>query len=55
MPGQIYVNLPVKELKGSQAIFTALGFGFLYGHAFADLDGHIREQVYMEPGNQSAD
>ena len=23
--------------------------GFMYGHAFEDLDGHIRELVYMEP------
>lgn len=24
--------------------------GFMYGHAFEDLDGHIWELVYMEPG-----
>lgn len=24
--------------------------GFMYGHAFEDLDGHIWETVYMEPG-----
>jgi predicted lactoylglutathione lyase len=23
--------------------------GFMYGHGFQDLDGHIWEQVYMEP------
>ncbi len=24
--------------------------GFMYGHGFQDLDGHIWELVYMEPG-----
>jgi predicted lactoylglutathione lyase len=24
--------------------------GFLYGHGFQDLDGHIWELIYMEPG-----
>jgi predicted lactoylglutathione lyase len=24
--------------------------GFMYGHGFADLDGHIWELIYMEPG-----
>ncbi|WP_233833606.1 VOC family protein [Paraburkholderia sp. ZP32-5] len=24
--------------------------GFMYGHAFEDLDGHIWELAYMEPG-----
>lgn len=24
-------------------------FGFMYGHGFEDLDGHIWELVYMEP------
>ena len=28
MAKQIYVNLPVKDLKRSMAFFTALGFGF---------------------------
>jgi predicted lactoylglutathione lyase len=23
--------------------------GFMYGHAFEDLDGHIWEIIYMEP------
>lgn len=26
--------------------------GFMYGHAFEDLDGHIWELAYMEPGAQ---
>lgn len=25
-------------------------YGFMYGHGFQDLDGHIWEVVYMEPG-----
>jgi len=25
--------------------------GFMYGHAFEDLDGHTWELVYMEPGS----
>lgn len=25
--------------------------GFMYGHGFEDLDGHIWELVYMEPGH----
>jgi len=132
MARQIYVNLPVKDLKRSLAFFTALGFGFepkftndnaacmilgenifvmllverffktftkkalcdakkstevlvclscdsrahvtdlvskataaggtiprepqdhgfMYGHAFEDLDGHIWELIYMEPSTQ---
>jgi predicted lactoylglutathione lyase len=24
--------------------------GFMYGHAFQDLDGHIWELIHMEPG-----
>ena len=27
--------------------------GFMYGHAFEDLDGHIWELVYMQPNAQS--
>lgn len=86
MPKQIFVNLPVKDLKRSTAFFTKLGFafnprftdenasraqvdelvakakaaggtaprkpqdhGFMYGHGFEDLDGHIWELVYREP------
>ncbi len=25
-------------------------YGFMYGHGFEDLDGHLWELVYMEPG-----
>ena len=25
--------------------------GFMYGHGFEDLDGHIWELIFMEPGN----
>lgn len=25
--------------------------GFMYGHGFQDLDGHVWELFYMEPGN----
>ncbi|MGH9834782.1 MAG: VOC family protein [Blastocatellia bacterium] len=30
-------------------------YGFMYGHGYQDLDGHIWELIYMEPGavNQS--
>ena len=24
-------------------------YGFMYGHGFQDLDGHIWELIYMEP------
>jgi len=27
--------------------------GFMYGHGFEDLDGHIWELIYMEPGPQT--
>jgi uncharacterized protein len=27
-------------------------YGFMYGHAFADLDGHQWEIMYMEPGGK---
>lgn len=135
MARQIYVNLPVKDLKRSLAFFTALGFrfepkftndkaacmvvgenifvmllvesffktftkkelcdakkstevlvclscdsrahvndlvakataaggaiprepqdhGFMYGHAFEDLDGHIWELIHMEPSATGQD
>jgi predicted lactoylglutathione lyase len=29
--------------------------GFMYGHDFEDLDGHIWEPFYMEPGAPQAD
>lgn len=29
--------------------------GFMYGHGFQDLDGHIWELVYMEPGAVNQD
>ena len=28
--------------------------GFMYGHGFEDLDGHIWELVYMNPNAQGA-
>lgn len=28
--------------------------GFMYGHGFEDIDGHIWELVYMDPNAQSA-
>jgi predicted lactoylglutathione lyase len=27
-------------------------YGFMYGHAFEDLDGHIWELIYMDPNAQ---
>jgi len=35
---KIFVNLPVKA------------HGFMYGHGFQDLDGHIWELMWMDPG-----
>ena len=29
--------------------------GFMYGHGFQDLDGHIRELIYMDPVQLSND
>jgi len=29
-------------------------YGFMYGHGFQDLDGHIWELIYMEPEAQGA-
>ena len=29
-------------------------YGFLYGHGFEDLDGHIWELIYMDPTAQAA-
>jgi uncharacterized protein len=30
-------------------------YGFMYGHGFQDLDGHIWELIYMEPDSISQD
>ncbi|MCA1895901.1 VOC family protein [Shewanella putrefaciens] len=36
------------EQHGGKAYREAKDQGFMYGHAFEDLDGHIWELVYME-------
>lgn len=30
-------------------------YGFMYGHGFQDLDGHIWELIYMKPGLEKQD
>ena len=30
-------------------------YGFMYGHGFQDLDGHIWELIFMEPGTINQD
>jgi predicted lactoylglutathione lyase len=30
-------------------------YGFMYAHSFQDLDGHIWELIYMDPGLASRD
>ena len=34
---------------GGRAPNESKDYGFMYGHGFEDLDGHLRELVYMEP------
>jgi hypothetical protein len=29
-------------------------YGFMYGHGFEDIDGHIWELIYMEPNAKAA-
>jgi predicted lactoylglutathione lyase len=35
---------------GGATYNEAVDHGFMYGHGFQDLDGHIWELIYMEPG-----
>jgi predicted lactoylglutathione lyase len=35
---------------GGTTYNEAVDYGFMYAHGFQDLDGHIWELVYMEPG-----
>lgn len=37
MAKHTYLNLPVRD------------HGFMYGHGFQDLDGHIWELIFMPP------
>lgn len=30
-------------------------YGFMYGHGFQDLDGHIWELIYMQPSSEEQD
>jgi predicted lactoylglutathione lyase len=34
---------------GGQAPMPAVDHGFMYGHGFEDLDGHMWEVMYMDP------
>ena len=44
-------ELVAKALKaGGKIPREPQDHGFMYGHAFEDLDGHIWELVHMEPG-----
>ena len=65
MTSQIFVNLPVKDLKRSVDFFTATAagaatpmppqdHGFMYQHGFEDLDGHQWEFFYMESAPPAA-
>ena len=36
---------------GGTTYNEALDHGFMYSHGFQDLDGHIWELIYMEPGS----
>ena len=39
-----------KALAGGGTTFKApQDYGFMYGHSFQDLDGHIWEIIYMDP------
>ncbi len=53
MSQQICVNLPVTDLERPKAFLGAVpcapqDHGFMYGHGFEDLDGHVREPGHME-------
>lgn len=39
---------------GGRVPREAQDHGFMYGHAFEDLDGHVWELIYMEPDEQAA-
>jgi uncharacterized protein len=35
---------------GGRTYREPMDYGFMYGHGFEDLDGHLWELIYMEPG-----
>jgi uncharacterized protein len=37
---------------GGSVSSASQDYGFMYGHGFADLDGHQWEVMYMEPGGK---
>jgi predicted lactoylglutathione lyase len=39
-----------KAVAGGTTYNDPQDHGFMYGHGFQDLDGHIWELIYMEPG-----
>ena len=60
MAKQIFVNLPIGNLKTSMAFYDAMGFknnpqftnddaACMYSRAFTDPDGHIWEKFWMDP------
>jgi len=56
MSKQIFVNLPVRDLRKAKAFYEAIkadvnppqDHGFMYGRSFEDVDGHIWETVFMD-------
>ena len=46
------------DTAGSSYVFNNVTYGcvaggLMYGHGFQDLDGHLWEIIYMEPGKKS--
>jgi hypothetical protein len=39
---------------GGNAPRAPQDYGFMYGHGFEDIDGHIWELIYMDPNAQAA-
>ncbi|CAB3800365.1 VOC family protein [Paraburkholderia fynbosensis] len=46
--------LVAKALAGGTVPRAPQDYGFMYGHGFEDIDGHIWELIYMDPNAQAA-
>jgi hypothetical protein len=44
-------NVAKAVAAGATTYSDPKDYGFMYGHRFQDLDGHIWELLYMDPGS----
>ena len=52
--GEVDALIERVRAAGGSVPRTAQDFGYMYGHCFEDIDGHIWELIYMDPSAQAA-